>query len=184
MQCLADTLNSLDIELSFDDIVLIENQPEAINSPTFAVQSGIQMYYCSQGIRVELVNPREKNYINFDDSIHHSVFVQECRDLYSANKMHSCANFIHFAAHWNIEYMTRGLEKYDDVADSFMQALAWFSSGYRARVRKQMLMDAVRKPKPIDAIKSTKSTKQQKQTKSAKIKIKRKITSESPEPKR
>lgn len=151
VQNLAYTLNTINIDIGQNDVVLIEDQPEARNAPSYAVQIGIQMYYAMQGAQIILVDPRKKNHLTFDPTISLEIFLETCRDSYAANKMHSSANFIHFIRNWKLEHMTAGLSKYDDVSDSFLQILVWFFDKVERRLPRTPVAPIVysRKPRTV-----------------------------------
>lgn len=125
-RCLNDTLSSLNIEFTSDTIVLIENQPNCMQSNV--IQAQLMMYFCdsSRNCNIILVEPELKNKINLDDSIHMDVYMQHCRDKYQANKMHSAANFLHLVKTFGFTHMLKHIDtKYDDLADSCMQMYAY-----------------------------------------------------------
>lgn len=130
IQCLHDTLVSLNIEVDFNTVVLIEEQPDVRNTKSNEVESAIMMYYTIQGARIMTINPTQKNNINFHHSIHRNVFLAGCNNQYQANKMHSSANFMYIVKLFKLNSMLATLDgsKYDDLADSFMQIMAWLGS--------------------------------------------------------
>jgi len=128
-RCLKDTLNTLNLDLPADTIVIIEDQPSIINLLTVAIQAQLQYEFAHYSII--MMNPKLKNKINLSDEIDYKVFLQKCKSQYEANKAHSSANFVHMMNTFNLGRMRLGLQrgntmlKYDDLADSFMQIIVY-----------------------------------------------------------
>jgi hypothetical protein len=142
------------------EYVLIEDQ--TINNLSGEVMSQITMYYCKPSVtfafhpqsqetppispeesypEIRIMNPRLKNTISFNGSaLSLDVFYGKYSNLYSANKAHSKANFLHFMAtirpnsiDWE-EYTSSGKNgkiassRKKDIADAFMQGIAFLRS--------------------------------------------------------
>ncbi len=133
------------------DIVLIEKQPgkigSGVNSGAIAVSNQICYHYigtCS----VHFVSPKLKNALSFHMDIDYDYFY-ECavrktmelrgrklnleeigRCKYTAAKKHSAENFLYFIKIFSLEATIVGIkaQRYPDLADSFMQIIAWLKS--------------------------------------------------------
>lgn len=129
IQCLHDTLNGLNIQTGFNTIILIEEQPDVRNVKSNEVEAALMMFYTIRGSRIVTIDPTYKNKINLTPDIHRNVFLTNCNSLYQANKMHSSANFMYLLKLFKLDYMLDTLNgsKYDDLADSFMQIIAWMA---------------------------------------------------------
>ena len=77
---------------------------------------------------VHIVGPSLKNQICLIKGFELSFFIQKYVRNYDANKAHSKTNFIKWLENKNYTSMLKNIKKkyYDDIADSFMQACAWF----------------------------------------------------------
>ena len=118
---LKKVLDDIDAKFNPEDIVIIEQQPEKLNSKTIVIQGQLCMFYIDHN--PVIMPATRKNTICFTKEIHYDVFRMKCRELYVANKQHSIANFLHFIKNYKLEHMIDGIKKanYDDLADSFMQ---------------------------------------------------------------
>jgi hypothetical protein len=131
-QFLVNSLEGLELHITADTIVLIENQPGARNALSEAIQNRLSTYYYAMyQCKVVSIDPRLKNKINYHPSINYDAFLQAHGDTYEANKGHSVANFLHFIENfgWGNTLMRIPTDNIDDAADSFMQILAAIKFG-------------------------------------------------------
>jgi len=105
------------------DRVLVESQSNILNFISSAVQDQLIMYYIDDNPKV--VNPRRKNEHCFDDSLQHSVYAAKYKNLYGANKAHTRENFLYFSRVFGVDTSHIPRANMDDVADAFMQAIAY-----------------------------------------------------------
>lgn len=118
------------------DKTLIEDQPGAFNFKSATVRDHLMMYHGDTDLH--LVNPHHKNKVYFRDDLTHDHFVATCRDKYTANKAHTRANFLYFMETFGHSAMLAGIKKenFDDIADAFMQAVAFhFGKTSRAKAK-------------------------------------------------
>ena len=106
-------------------LVIIEDQPEAINSKSTTVQD--QICYEFAGVEVFLVPSKWKNKLCFGKGLSYDEIRKNYTKSYTANKVHSKLNFLKFIEIVGAENMLEGVVKsnYDDLADSCMQIVAY-----------------------------------------------------------
>ncbi len=133
-QYLCNILNGLNIDYA-NTTVIIEDQPDI--SASNIIQAQITMYCAAvHGSQIVLIDPSCKNHIDLEPSISYNTFLQHCNSRYQANKMHSAATFMRFIKNFGFEHMLKTINKankYDDLADSFMQLLVYMSPEYRKK---------------------------------------------------
>lgn len=125
LKLLKKALDDFDVDESIIDKTLIEDQPGAFNFKSATIRDHLMMYHGDADLY--LVNPHHKNKVWFRDDLVHDHFVATCRDKYTANKAHTRANFVYFLEAFGHTSLLVGIKKenYDDIADAFMQAVAF-----------------------------------------------------------
>lgn len=115
------------VSLPEESIILIEKQPQAINTPSSLVQSQIILYYMmtAPSARIVLVPPKEKNKISFAGHLGYASFAGGNRSRYVDNKKHTKTNLEFFLEAFGLSHLFEGIKKanYDDFADAFMQIM-------------------------------------------------------------
>lgn len=76
---------------------------------------------------IVIMNPSYKNKIYFSNDLKHSLFIQKYSNNYLANKNHTKSNFLYFLKIFKLSYVINDIKakNIDDLADSFMQILAY-----------------------------------------------------------
>jgi hypothetical protein len=120
-------------DISQSATVLIENQPammgfganSRVNTKSNAVAQQLALWFCPR--EVILMDPNAKNTIALSPDLTLDVFLNKYKKAYTARKEHSKANFLYFVKVMGIEHILKGvaLDVYDDLADSFMQMIAF-----------------------------------------------------------
>jgi hypothetical protein len=115
-------------DLNIDDTslhVLIEDQPGTLNFKSTTIRDNLLMYHAD--IPITLVNPCHKNKLCFGSGLEYEVFLRKYAKKYDANKQHSKANFLYIVDVWGWKNVISGVPRdcLDDVADAFMQAMAY-----------------------------------------------------------
>jgi hypothetical protein len=79
---------------------------------------------------VIIVKPAVKNTIHLSDDLAYGNFIAKYRSNYTANKNHCKENFLYWTVIFKQSAKIIGIKKknLDDIADSFMMALAWIST--------------------------------------------------------
>lgn len=109
------------------DRVLIEHQSAALNFISSTVQDQLTFYYSDSDVTI--VKPKRKNEHCFANQLKHEVFLAKYKKAYDANKAHTRANFAYFAKIFNVDTTHFPRANMDDVADAFMQTIAYHYGG-------------------------------------------------------
>ena len=75
-----------------------------------------------------IVGPSLKQKVSFAPHLKYSLFCEKYCSNYTANKAHSKANFIHFAAIFEYDITAIPKKNIDDVADSFMMIVGYLKN--------------------------------------------------------
>jgi hypothetical protein len=128
-------LNTLNIQISeiknvnnIENItVLIEYQP-SFNEKSRTIYNQIIYEYSNvPNYKLYIMNPLYKNKLYFSSNLKHSYFIQKYNNNYIANKNHTKTNFLYFLDQYKLNHIIKKIKKknIDDLADSFMQILAY-----------------------------------------------------------
>jgi len=107
--------------------LLIEFQP-SFNDKSKTVFNQIIYHFSNNNkYTIKVMNPAYKNRVCFSPLLHHSKFLQKYSNNYIANKNHTKYNFLYFIRIFNQNSLIKNIKKknYDDIADSFMQIIAF-----------------------------------------------------------
>lgn len=107
--------------------VLIELQP-SFNDKSRATFNQIIYEFSNSSIyQIKIMNASYKNSISLNKNLSYSNFIKKYSNNYLANKNHTKENFLYFLKTFNLLYLIKNIKKknYDDIADSFMQAIAY-----------------------------------------------------------
>jgi hypothetical protein len=107
--------------------VLIELQPSFNDKSRAAFNQIIYEFSNKPLYKIKIMNASYKNLISLNKNLTHSKFIQKYSNNYLANKNHTKENFLHFLKTFNLMHLIKNIKKknYDDIADSFMQAIAY-----------------------------------------------------------
>lgn len=107
--------------------VLVELQP-SFNDKSRAAFNQIIYEFSNLSIyKIKIMNASYKNSISLNKDLKHSNFIKKYSNNYLANKNHTKENFLYFLKTFNLLYLIKNIRKknYDDIADSFMQIMAY-----------------------------------------------------------
>lgn len=125
---LKDRLNKYITNLQINKIkFLIELQP-SFNDKSRTTFNQIIYEFCQESIyKIKIMNASYKNCIYFNKNLIHSNFIKKYSNNYLANKNHTKENFLYFLKSFNLSHIIKNIKKknYDDIADSFMQIIAY-----------------------------------------------------------
>lgn len=107
--------------------VLVEYQPSFNEKARTIYNQIIYEYSNLTNYKLYIMNPLYKNKIYFASNLKHSYFIQKYNNNYIANKNHTKSNFLYFLEKYKLNYIIKKIKKknIDDLADSFMQILAY-----------------------------------------------------------
>ncbi len=121
-------INKIIDELDISKIkLLIELQP-SFNDKSRATFNQLIYEFSDNNIyKIKIMNASYKNTIYLHKDLKHSNFIKKYSNNYLANKNHTKENFIYFLKQFNLMHLLKKIKKknYDDIADSFMQVLAY-----------------------------------------------------------
>ena len=132
---LKEYLNNLNIQIidiknknNIENItVLVEYQP-SFNEKSRTIYNQIIYEYSNiPNYKLYIMNPLYKNKLYFSSNLKHSYFIQKYNNNYIANKNHTKVNFLYFLDQYKLNHIIKKIKKknIDDLADSFMQILAY-----------------------------------------------------------
>jgi|LakMenE18May11ns_1017448.scaffolds.fasta_scaffold9952944_5 hypothetical protein len=132
---LKEFLNKLNIQIidiknknNIENItVLVEYQP-SFNEKSRTIYNQIIYEYSNiPNYKLYIMNPLYKNKLYFSSNLKHSYFIQKYNNNYIANKNHTKVNFLYFLDQYKLNHIIKKIKKknIDDLADSFMQILAY-----------------------------------------------------------
>ena len=132
---LKEYLNNLNIQITdiknknnIENItVLVEYQP-SFNEKSRTIYNQIIYEYSNiPNYKLYIMNPLYKNKLYFSSNLKHSYFIQKYNNNYIANKNHTKVNFLYFLDQYKLNHIIKKIKKknIDDLADSFMQILAY-----------------------------------------------------------
>ena len=132
---LKEYLNNLNIQITdiknknnIENItVLVEYQP-SFNEKSRTIYNQIIYEYSNiPNYKLYIMNPLYKNKLYFSSNLKHSYFIQKYNNNYIANKNHTKVNFLYFLDQYKLNHIVKKIKKknIDDLADSFMQILAY-----------------------------------------------------------
>lgn len=116
-----NTLNVNKIKL------LIELQPSFNDKSKTTFNQIIYEFSTNEIYKIKIMNASYKNKIYFSKQLMHSNFIKKYANNYLANKNHTKYNFLYFLKIFNLTHLIKKIKKknYDDIADSFMQIMAY-----------------------------------------------------------
>ena len=100
--------------------VLVELQPSFNDKSRAAFNQIIYEFSNLPIFKIKIMNASYKNTISLNKNLTHS-------NNYLANKNHTKENFLYFLKSFNLLHLIKNIKKknYDDIADSFMQMMAY-----------------------------------------------------------
>ena len=107
--------------------LLIELQP-SFNDKSKTTFNQIIYEFCNDDFfKIKIMNASYKNKIYLSKDLIHSNFIKKYSNNYLANKNHTKENFLYFIKCFQLTHLIKKIKKknYDDIADSFMQAMAY-----------------------------------------------------------
>ena len=109
--------------------ILIEQQP-AFNAKTCSIRDQLIYHFCDHA-EIKLMSPSLKNQICFAEELRLSKFIAKSKAStnYSANKSHARANlqkWLELMDPMYYELPTNFSKRICDIADSFLQLIAWY----------------------------------------------------------
>jgi len=107
--------------------VLVELQPSFNDKSRAAFNQIIYEFSNSSIFQIKIMNASYKNSISLNKNLTYSNFIKKYSNNYLANKNHTKENFLYFLKTFNLLHLIKHIKKknYDDIADSFMQMLAY-----------------------------------------------------------
>jgi len=119
-----DELNFLNC-IDSNTTIVIEKQPRLSNFKSSTICDQIMMYFADYNIN--LISPKLKNKISYNEKLRHEIFLRKYKTKYSADKNHSKSNFLYLLKIFKQESILSKIQKssYDDIADSFQQIIAY-----------------------------------------------------------
>lgn len=116
-----DNINITDV-----DLVLIEHQPNLINTKSSMVEHVLVTKYINRN--VVTIKPQLKNTINLIGSLEEFKQIYKKKNKYSLRKKHAVETFLYFINTFGYNYILNNISKYyyDDIADAFLQSLFYF----------------------------------------------------------
>lgn len=119
-----DYINKLDIKKIR---VLVELQPSFNDKSRAAFNQIIYEFSNIEIYKIKIMNASYKNSISLHKNLSYSNFIKKYSNNYLANKNHTKENFLYFLKTFNLLHLIKNIKKknYDDIADSFMQAIAY-----------------------------------------------------------
>jgi hypothetical protein len=107
--------------------LLIELQPSFNDKSKTTFNQIIYEFSTNEIYKIKIMNASYKNKIYFTKALMHSNFIKKYSNNYLANKNHTKYNFLYFLKTFNLISLIKNIKKknYDDIADSFMQMMAY-----------------------------------------------------------
>ena len=107
--------------------VLVELQPSFNDKSRAAFNQIIYEFSNLPIFKIKIMNASYKNTISLNKNLTYSNFIKKYSNNYLANKNHCKENFLYFLKSFNLLHLIKDIKKknYDDIADSFMQMIAY-----------------------------------------------------------
>jgi hypothetical protein len=107
--------------------LLIELQPSFNDKSKTTFNQIIYEFSNDDVFKIKVMNASYKNNIYLSKDLMHSNFIKKYSNNYLANKNHTKENFLYFIKCFQLTHLIKKIKKknYDDIADSFMQAMAY-----------------------------------------------------------